>query len=254
MTAGFVVIGTTTFYQSIHDLRFFFTLLTVTLARGNGYVTIVVDNSPDPNVALCLRQAGAFVFEQERAGMGSSRRQVILTCEFYSAERLGAEPIILWLEPEKYDLIRFIPEIVKPITEGKAKIVYPSRTDASWATYPEYQIISEKAANAVYEQVTGRKIDVMFGPVAFSPSEVKWFFTYEAEKFGLSDRWDSHHIPPMQAIASGVKVETVPVDFIYPPEQKRIEENDEAMRAKREQQLSELSEAYRRVGEILGLS
>jgi hypothetical protein len=67
--------------------------------------------------------------------------------------------VIVWLEPEKSDLIRFIPDIVKPILKDVADIVVPKRSDKSWQTYPSYLRDLEADAHKMFCELSGESTD-----------------------------------------------------------------------------------------------
>lgn len=244
-----VVVVTTTFYGSTAEPRFGLTCKTIELARQAGRVVVVVDGSPDPSIADTFRALGALVFPQEKPGMGASRRQAF-GCAIQHLRDIG-EPkgVVFWTEPEKHDIIRFIPEIVEPLESG-ALVVIPNRSQASWKTYPEFQVVSEQAANAAYARHTGREgYDPMFGPVAFlvTPEIENLLLNFDPEKHGVPDTYVQHYIP---LFLTGETVASVEVDFVYPPDQREQEESadNEEIRKKRAWQLETLVKAY----EILG--
>lgn len=172
------VLATTTCYQTVEELRFKLALKTIKLTRQKNYSVIIIDSSPNPDIADAFRNMDAMVFPETIRGMAASRR---LAC-FYALNCLlfelkCQEGVVLWLEPEKRGLIRLIPLIVRPIAERQAKIVIAKRTQSSWRTYPEFQQISEQGANKAYAEATGREdYDPFFGPVAFSSESLRQAF------------------------------------------------------------------------------
>jgi len=234
-----VVLATTTYYQNPHDLRYLLAKETVRLAGEAGLPIMVVDGAPGLSFSTELRQQGAEVYPQTLAGMGSARRLAFFyALNYLLCRRKLPDGIVIWLEPEKTDLIRFVPRIIKPIIDNKADVVIPSRSPKSWASYPVFQQTSEQDANRVYEQVTQRRgFDPMFGPVAFRAT---FLLTHFVHPFS-PDTYIQHFIP---MLVPNNRVASVETDFIYPPEQKKSEDNDEKMTRKREEQNRVLKKAY----------
>lgn len=246
---------TTTFYKSTEETRFHLACQMIGNSVAVGHDVIVVDGSPDPIIGEAFQQIGAIVFRQTAQGMGASRRELFQWTSRHIPLRQALLDIFLWLEPEKVDLIRWIPQIIVPIQRGEADIVIPALTDEGHLSRPAFQTSSEQEANAVYAEMTGRAFDVMFGPVAFRREMLRYFITCNPkERYGCPDTY-IQHIAPMEAMAAGYRVVSVPVGFLYPPAQKAEEESalSEAMREKRRRQLEECTNAFRVVAEALKL-
>ena len=240
-----VVVVTTTFYKSVEELRFRLACRLVEKAVADGHKVVIVDGSPIPEVALRLRSLGAEVFPQLHKGMGPGRREAF----FHAVEVAWREktPFILWTEPEKDDLIRWIEEIFRSIALGVADIVIPARTKESWETWPAFQVESEQEANAVYNKAMGLSgFDPMLGPVAFHVVDSAKYFVF-ARGDGLVEDTYIQHYAPIVARQSGAKLQAKFIDIVYPPEQRTEEEDaqNEAIREKRQKQLSSLTTAYR---------
>ncbi len=245
-----VLVVTTTFYQSMAETRYKLALETVKKTKEK-YRMLIVDGSPDPKIKETFHELGAKVIHQQKPGMGASRRQL-----FELAHSI-TDPgdVIFWVEPEKPNMIDFIPELVLPIFGGFCSISIPVRTKKSWESYPELQQISEAVVNQVFEELTGLQVDIMVGPMAIERSALPDFFGCFPEKFGVMDNY-VQHIAVIVAWKNGHKILSpgVPVDFIYPPEQKQQEEGPlfrEIIR-KRLWQLKQLIEADFKVSKFLG--
>lgn len=241
------VMVTTTFYKSSTELRFQLAQKFVDNATRAGHTVVVVDGSPpdvSPKIQERLRGLGALIHPELHQGMGSSRRQA-----FFHAHEVALKEgagCILWSEPEKHDLIRSVERIVGLIEVGMADIVIPCRSEASWETWPAFQMESEQQANAVYNKALGvTGFDPMFGPVAFSLEMAPHFVLGRQE--GVEDTYVQHYAPIIAYLVYHARVKSVGIDMVYPPEQKALEEgalNDE-MREKRRWQLETLMAAYR---------
>lgn len=154
-----VFIVTTTFYKNQNELRYRLALNTVKEACSKGYQFLIVDGLPLPEVKKKFESLGAIVYPELEKGMGSARRRIFLLAKERS-QSTGAK-VILWIEPEKTDFIRFIPQIIKPILEG-ADIVVPFRTKKSWDSYPSFQVQTEQKGNREIAAFTCEKIWMCF--------------------------------------------------------------------------------------------
>lgn len=252
-----VTLLTTTFYQP-GELRLELACELISLACADGHNVFIVDGSSD-EVSTRLVDAGANVFRQKGRGMLASRQEVFAHAAEYWMWR--SEPpnpnhlIGFWTE-EKPDLVRSIPEIIKPIVDGNADISIPFRDESVWASYPWFQATTEQTANRIYWRETGLRADPMFGPVAFNLSLAGRFAECDPEiEFGVSGSY-LQHAAVLKLHANGARVASPVVDFIYPPRQKAEEEGEkaEAMFRKRIAQLHELSlNVYPKLAEALGL-
>lgn len=249
-----VMIVTTTSYKSVEQKRFGFAKKLLENALKAGYRIAVIDSSPDKRVKKFIESLGlpAQVSTQQGSTMGASRREVFLDAASQSQRFVKAT---LWTEAEKYDIINWIPRIVEPILSSKAEIVIPKRSRKSWETFPKYQFASESIANRVYKEATGFDADPTFGPVAFSRKMDELFCECNPyNKWRVEDNY-IQHFAPLEALAKGIKVESVEVDFEYPPEQKAEEETVllKEMIERRLWQLNQLVDGYFKVSKDLGL-
>lgn len=245
----------TSFFKQTAEIRFHLDCQLIGNAVALDYRVVIVDASQDSVVRDAFSRIGAVVFPQLTKGIGPSRRELFRHAgEENTYPDASLPDIFIWME-EKVDLIRWIPTIIAPIRSGEADIVIPSQTEMSWQSYPKFQAESEQKANACYADATGRCLDVMFGPVAFSRAMLPYFVACNpADHFGVFDTY-IQHIAPLEAMAHGARVVSVPIDFFYPSAQKAEEETVllEAMREKRQWQLEECMNAYRVVAYALKL-
>lgn len=245
-----ITILTATLYKKITETRFQLACQLIENAVAVGYDVVIVDGSIDSAIGRALAKAGAKVHRQaSEQGMGNQKRELFKLV----AKDDNKAAIFLWTEPEKADLIRWIPQIVAPIQRGEADLVIPERTPVSYASYPAFQVESERQINAVFTDVTGKYFDVAFGPVAFGRGVLSYFAEcYPAKRFGVADNY-IQDTARLEAMADGYRAVAIPVDFFYPPAQKAEEETTlfEVMREKRRRQLEELTHTYRVVGKAL---
>ena len=212
-----VIIATTTFYKSTDELRFKLACELITKAVAVKYPIIIVDGSPDSSVRKEFNKRGALVFPQIAQGMAGSRREL-------------------------FDCVRVV--YCKNFYRGKVDFVIIGRIEKSMKSHPEFQVKSETLANTVYRNFFSvPNAAPMVGPVAFSSSVILYFSTCNRTKYGLRTGY-IQHIAPLEATAHEHKVVCIPVDFMYPKEQKEEEEKDISVVAKRLQQAQELIEAY----------
>jgi hypothetical protein len=231
-----VVLVTTTFCKNTEETRFKCTVKTVLEARRCGYPIIIVDDSPDLFVTKALERVGATVIRGTNSGMGSSRREVIQ----YGLDTKA--DIIIWLEPEKYPIVRLLWVCVLKFIKEKMYLLIPRRRNLN--SYPDYQHWSELRANHELANITGRAdLDLMIGPRIYSKMAAKaamtykgvlWQFMKGAESYG--DNWEILFIPVLWALQSEHKVGSCLVDYIHPPEQTAEDENNLEMDKKRDKQ------------------
>lgn len=254
-----VVLVTTTFYKSVDELRFQLAYDTVQKGVEAGHKVVVVDGSPNTNIAGELRSLGAKVFPQLHKGMGASRREAF----FHAREIAITDDInfILWTEPEKNDIVRWIDKIIFRMIESDSVIdrVPPSiivlkRSEKAWETWPAYQRKGEEKANAVYNEAFGvHGFDPMLGVVAFRTSMAHHFILCHPNGAMVADTYIQHYSPMIAKFRNKVKVSKEEIDIVYPPEQRAEEEGalNEEMLKKRKWQLETLSEAYKTLGKML---
>jgi hypothetical protein len=242
-----VSIITTTQYESIIDNRFHTACQTIGNACALQYNVTIVDASPDGRVWKAFHTLKISPHIQKHRGTkGLAQRQAF-------SEAPSSARVHIWTEPEKTDLIRHIPRLIDPVLRDNADIIVPKRSAKSLASYPAFQVKSELEANAVFAEVTGLELDVMFGPVVFADSQIRRFATCDPARYGATDT-DIQQIALIEAIAEGKTVESVEIDFFYPSVQRAEEEEaKDTMIPKRRQQLEERRRNIRIVSEKLQL-
>ena len=273
-----VVVATTTFYKNTEELRFRLACDMVKAAVANGHRVVIVDASPDPTIASRLREIGALVLPQLHKGMGPGRREAF----FHATELAGVNSIehIVWTEPEKVDLVRFMNQIVEPINAVSSPIVIPKRSEVAWSSWPAFQLESEMRANTVYNNAFGgENFDPMFGPVAFHVDVAEAFIRaychpmdYDEPVYGtrgpsllvsapeklatlVPDTYIQHYAPVLwKSRNPKSNVVSVTIDMQYPTEQRAEEEGseNESILKKRKMQLETLTTAYRALARVHG--
>lgn len=206
-----------TFYPNVQTLRCELALETIRFLSLAGYAVVVVDGSQDSEVGSALSEAGAYVYPQGKKGMGQGKREAARHALALSAD------IVLLMEPERPDLVRFVGAIVEPIVSGQADAVCVGRTQKSFATYPEFQRELETQTNEFYNGLVGSDFDAVFGPVALSRKAALGFAEFDPTAFGAEDTYIQVFYPVLLRKQGG-RVTCVRVDFTYDPRQKIEEE------------------------------
>jgi glycosyltransferase involved in cell wall biosynthesis len=224
------VVATTTF-NPVMDVRAQLAIQTVRALREHGYGVVVVDGGSPSELTTTLRELNAHVEAEETRGMGASRRQALTR----AGEIAGPDGIVVWMEPEKLGFVDQIYAAVHPIIRGEADLVVPARR--SLASYPPEQQHAEQIGDLAFEYLTGIKLDPWFGPRVMNQAALTHFLNYDG-KYG--DKWDSIFVPVLRAVAVGLRVVSVEVDYTHPAEQTKAETGDIDMLIKRIDQLENL--------------
>lgn len=241
---------TTTYYPDLSDIRFHLALELCKLAAQHHINLIIVDGSPDhTTIREQFQKAGGgyvHVYQQDTdqyIGKGGSLRQAILEAtEMFKQNNIERkDSVICFTEPEKVDLMNHIHTIAKPILDGKADVVVPTRNDALFReTYPIEQYHSESFGNGHFnllaKKIDGfceQKLDWLFGPFVFKASLASNWFNYT----GTS--WDAQMIPYVRGVKNNHwRIMPVTVDFKHPRQMKEQEEGDSVWTNKRLHQLN----------------
>ncbi|HRH22394.1 MAG TPA: hypothetical protein PLB51_00175 [Candidatus Paceibacterota bacterium] len=238
-----IVLVTTTFIKSVDEVRAQLALKTCRTARDNDYPIIVIDGSPCEEFKQALRETGATVIDQEKPGMGQSRR------ECFNAGLATEAEVLVWLEPEKYTLVPLLGPCIARVMRGATDVVIPRRRNLDG--YPQYQHWSELRANWELGNITKRfDIDFYIGPRIMNRQAAMIMAAYQPIHYG--DNWEILFIPLLWFLTGGVAIDSVIVDYVHPVEQ--LIEDDESMRSKRDKQRTDIVSAMQREAVRLGLS
>ncbi len=178
--------------------------------------------------------------------LGSGRREALQKCIEIAKENGIEDPVFLWTEPEKDDLItpENLTRMVRVIRDG-AHIAVAEREEKAWQQLPKTQKWFEKRANKRAHEVANPKpdkeLDMWFAPKMFDTKGSQYFLKYNSDKTRL-DLWDSLMVPVMDAVKDGVEVKGVPVDFLYNEAQIKVEsdESNKEIKIKRLEQYSQI--------------
>lgn len=235
MEPGLVKIVTSTLYDSRNEVdrvRIGLAERSIGLSTEKGYEVILVDGGSEDKVVRRFEKAGALVSIQKEPGIGPGRREAIR----YALDR--KPEVVVWMEPEKVDFVRFIGELTNYFSQ-EIDLVMPERVSLS--SYPRFQQKTETIGNEFFRQATGINLDIYFGPSLWRPRVANYFLDYDTRN---GDMQDSIIIPPINMILAGVKAKFVKVDFAYEPSQRDIEEGNLEINLKRIRQLHLLSNVF----------
>ena len=184
--------------------------------------------------------------------LGGGRREALQKAIEIAEKENIQNPIFLWTEPEKDDLITE-KSLLPLMTEVRAgfNIVVPERKQEAWDQLPTLQRWIEKRANGRANKIAQEKtginpqLDFWFAPKAFDKIGAQSFLDYNSTKDRL-DLWDSIMIPIVDAIRDGKKVKGVPIDFLYNESQIDNESDDSnrEMKIKRIEQYAQILKEF----------
>ena len=241
---GQSVIATMTFYKSI-DMRAGLALRMAREARKHGYKLIAVDGGSPMEFIAALEGFGATLHPQKGKGLGPAHRQLFTL----AAEDAGEDGIVDWVEAEKWPLVAELWGINRPILDNEADLVMPGRTEVAWASYPPAQMHQEKFCNLVMKSMFPTiDADWFWGPFAANQAAIRHFIEYDGEGY------NGRSVPKIHAIAAGLRITGVTVNYLHPPEQTREETGNlfyDLRRVKQVEQVSAMAETALKLGLII---
>lgn len=242
--------------NKIDKIRGDLALNTVQKAVDKGFQVVVVDGGSSIDFQDTLRDLGVGPKLEKERGMSPARRQA-----FLETSGLGGVGIVCWTEPEKVEIVeKCLPKALEPILAGEADIVVPQRNEAAYSSYPSERAAFEKKGNKLWNQILRKHnlippdsadLDVFFGPKFFrnDPDVLEVFF----RKFQFNKRdvaldslvnpelWpNALFLPIVNALAKKLRVVSAPVSFIYPHQQKELEEANPDFTRKSNEQLKNI--------------
>lgn len=224
-------------------------------AKEKNFWIVLIDAGSSLEFLEQLTKIGIKSISAKDKALSPSRQQ-----GFKLASKIKGVKVICWLEPEKVSIPKdSLPHAVLPILKNQSDIVIPKRDESAFATYPSYQAEIEKLANKKWNTILKKykllpqkadELDIWFGPKFFrnNPHLIKLFLRrYKFKSNRLSrkeykfdealdlDLWQNAIILPIiSAVKEGYHVMSYPINFSYPAEQKKVENNSSLMRRKRE--------------------
>ncbi|OGI95608.1 hypothetical protein A2917_03605 [Candidatus Nomurabacteria bacterium RIFCSPLOWO2_01_FULL_42_17] len=177
--------------------------------------------------------------------LGGGRREALQKAIDIAKEDGISNPVFLWTEPEKDDLItekNLIP-LVAEINAG-ANMVIPERGENAWNELSKQQRwLEQRAEKRVQEKImkSSERLDLWFGPKVLDLVGADYFLQYNSNNDRI-DLWDSLMVPVLEAKKDGLKVTSVPLDFSYDESQtaKGAEAKQEGIPTKRIEQYAQI--------------
>ncbi len=214
------VIATQTLYRSPGEARAELAIQMFRAASEHGFHVVCSDGGSYEDFRDDTRDLGVELLDESESGMGPGRRQAIKR----AMEVVGPGGAVCFIEPEKGPLVKHLNSCFELISKG-ADIVVPRRSRQSWKTYPRLQRLSEPFGNYSLEMAVGRKdLDIFFGARVFNVQAGGLFLERRPDIPG-ENSWGTTLYPVIDAIHRGLKVVSVIVDYLHPPEQAATENN-----------------------------
>lgn len=132
--------------------------------------------------------------------MGSIRREALKKSKRYE--------YICWIEPEKPDIIRFIPTLLQCMQKNNSVLGLFNRTDMN--SYPPEQACYYLFCRYVASSLLGYDLDYGFGPMIMHKSIINYFSEYKSE---YGDLWDSILVPRLRIIKNKLPISLLSIDF-----------------------------------------
>lgn len=144
----------------------------------------------------------------------------------------------LWIEPEKYDLIKkdSLNNMVNELRSWKFNIIIPNRNNIN--QMPDFFVQIEKKWNKkIKDDVLNSELeyDLWFWPKMFDRKWAKYFLKYNKES-NKADLWDSQILPVINAYKDWLKIQSVDTNFSYDKSEINIETISKELKQKREDQ------------------
>ena len=228
-------------------------------AKNKGYQVIVVDSESSSVFTQRLKELEIKRLFGEKRGM-STQRQL----GFKEASTIATVKYLCWMEPEKISLIDYLPDLVRPILDGKADVVVPKRREKEFReTYPNYQVNFEKQSNQLWNNMLRKfdilpkdaeNLDVFFGPKIFrNTPKVREVFLAEyvyqenpeltplSNKAYRPDQYSNAIMfPIIVALFQKLRVVGIEIPYKHPEQQTKIESNSDIYRKRRADQQREI--------------
>lgn len=256
--AGKIVLATNFLYKNYHALvpgqqrdiadtdgiRGDLAIQSINKAISQGVQVVASDGGSSDEFLSAIKafedQEMLTVVRATQAGRAPQRRAA-----FKRAIQFSGKEAIVYFQPEKDSLMDYLVEITKPILDGSADVVVPSRVKELFEKhYTSYMKEIEPHVNKTYNYLMhrnnllpeGENFDWFFGPVVFKndPEIIAYFLKEYGLRFPIKSRIgaqpnpemhsDGHYFPIIEALFRGKRVVSVQVPFIYPKLQRLNEE------------------------------
>ncbi len=221
-------------------------------AKNKGYQVVVVDSEASPFFTQRLEELEIKRFWGKDPGISASRQ-----LGFKEASAIKNVKYLCWTEPEKIPLLDYLPDLVRPISEGTAEIVMPKRKEKEFRnSYPDYQFNYEKQNIYLWNNMlrkfrilseNSENLDIFFGPEIFKNTpELREIFLAEYvykensersfifNKLYRPDRYSNSTIfPIIMALHKKLRVVSIEIPYIHPKNQTKLEINNDFFIKKR---------------------
>lgn len=155
-----------------------------------------------PDIGLIKAPEGNFV-QRAREGM----RRLFLEAKKKVREATEQYPrVILYMEGDKPEFVEEIPRVIDPILMGRADVTIAERSEDGFEEFPFVQRVFEGRANREIASLTGRGMDLMYGPRAWSAEAAGHFVYSGRDDFGAL----TYSVVRAMAEGDGVVVVKVP--------------------------------------------
>lgn len=204
---------------------------TAELASALGVTFFVFNSSSLPGVSARLAACHAVVYDappqgKEEAASGNAMRNALRA----AGSLLGTEDgVLAWMEPDKHDFVRFVPNLAQEIIERKADVVAPSRPpDCHASGYPPEQAHAE-AFGALYLNTflaahSASISENSGGRTGASSVRIDWFFGPIVLRASVAGHWlSSTHkqstlallLPLLAAVRAGAQLSTTQIGYLH---------------------------------------
>lgn len=230
-----LLVLSTTFYRAHIEHERILAELTLQSAKdlkARGFPVLVIDGGSYEGYREALAEIGVEVVLQEESGLGNARREVVS-----AALRTDAK-YFLYTELEKVGFMGAVSDVYRLFSQNDVEVVIPRRRSLS--SYPSFQAHSEALGNEVWKRVTGKDLDIYFGPRAWRRDLSHYFLDYHGD---YGDLWDVIMIPILHMVSDKRCFAEVVLDYDHPSEQTEYEEKHLQFINKRLHQLELVSRA-----------
>jgi len=172
-------------------------------------IILVDDCSKDNTIELARKLGIMAIVHEKNKGYGANQK----TCYKHALER-GAEIVILLHPDYQYDPKK-IPEIIKPIREGRADVVYGSRMllkgDAKKGGMPWWKRMGNRALTFYFKILLGTRLtDVATGYIAYSRKVLETIpFNRNADGFTFDEE------AMIEIVANKLRTAEIPIPTRY---------------------------------------
>jgi hypothetical protein len=185
----------------------------------------------DRRLCESLERLGVMLVEQRAAGMGNIRREILST----ACSLVPNAAYYCWLEPEKPDIVRYIPLMIERMLQQRSILGLFNRSEMQ--SYPAEQAYYYLFCRAVATKLIGFDLDYAFGPMVMSPAAVRHFLEYNGE---YGDKWDAILVPRLRIINQRAGFSLLPVSFRNDPRMTSVESGNPTIILKRLQQFNNI--------------